>query len=78
MEIQQNLQPTPRKHPRQALRKSGAVLVNGKLYGPTTYQISVWEYEGGVPLDQEDPLASRKGFIRKTYNYFAKNLQSFF
>jgi hypothetical protein len=64
---------------KNTLKKSCAVMVDGKLYGPTNYQISVWEYEGGAYMDpNEDPLAHRKGFLKKTYNYFAKNLLSMF
>lgn len=63
---------------KDTLRKSCSVMVDGKRYGPTNYQISVWEYESGCPLDAEDPLKKRKSFLAKTYNYFSKNLMSLF
>jgi hypothetical protein len=69
----------PKRTVRNTLKKSSAVMVDGKLYGPTNYQISVWEYEGGCYLDfADDPLRNQKSFLKKTYSYFTKNLLSIF
>jgi hypothetical protein len=64
---------------KNTLKKSCAMMVDGKLYGPTNYQISVWEYEGGGYTDEDDdPLVHRKGLLKKTYHYFAKTFPRFF
>jgi hypothetical protein len=63
---------------KNTLKKSCALMVDGKLYGPTNYQISVWEYEGGGYQDsQEDPLAHRKGLVKKPTTTLRKLFQVF-
>ena len=69
---------TSNKSRRDSSNQFCSVVVDGKKYGPTNYQLSVWEYEGGCSFDCEDPLRRQKSFLAKTYDYFSKNLMSLF